>query len=315
MGLFRNPVVCAIDSSDTEYYGEGDTLVVGGKQKNGTNDFHRISTTVPVTGGIKFDIGMVMRKPMDSDTDAIRSLIDSSSACVHAWLYLLNGSAVQWLEWGNGTGPRSNMVAYNLTSITFINETHTSSYFEIVGYAYTLGGSNPAYPVVFGFGGWIVGHIAGNLRPSGLRINVNAAANSTSGFLMTYMQQDLSQYNSLYQPENGTFYLSPYRLFYTGYNPINVSRTMPPYGNWGNISLNYYPALQNEPLFSSSYYNFVTPLSIFSGMNMHAYYSNGGMPYSVNNTLRFNAFLLGMGKIVECSITFKIVSGNVLGNQ
>ena len=90
MGLFRKQVICAIDSSDTEYYGETDTLVAGGKQKNGTNGFHRISTTVPVTGGIKFDLGMVVRKPMDSDTGAIRSLIDSSSACVDAWLYLLD---------------------------------------------------------------------------------------------------------------------------------------------------------------------------------------------------------------------------------
>jgi len=90
MGLFRRQVICAIDSSDTEYYGWKDMLVVGGKQKNGTNDFHRISTTVPVSGGIKFDIGMVMRKPMDSDTEAIRSLIDSSSAYVDAWLYLLD---------------------------------------------------------------------------------------------------------------------------------------------------------------------------------------------------------------------------------
>ncbi len=99
MGLFRKQVICAIDSSDTEYYGETDTLVVGGKQKNGTNDFHRISTTVPVTGGIKFDLGMVVRKPMDSDTGAIRSLIDSSSACVDAWLYLLDRgfrSAENW---------------------------------------------------------------------------------------------------------------------------------------------------------------------------------------------------------------------------
>ena len=99
MGLFRNPVVCAIDSSDTEYYGEGDTLVVGGKQKNGTNSFHRVSTTVPVSGGIKFDLGMVVRKPMDSDTDAIAALIGSSSVYVNVWLYLLDRgfrSAENW---------------------------------------------------------------------------------------------------------------------------------------------------------------------------------------------------------------------------
>ena len=90
MGLFRKDVICAIDSSDTEYYGLADTLVVGGKQKNGTNFFHRISTTVPVSGGIKFDMGTVVRKPMDSDTDAIRSLVGLSSSYVHAWLYLLD---------------------------------------------------------------------------------------------------------------------------------------------------------------------------------------------------------------------------------
>ena len=109
MGLFRKQVICAIDSSDTEYYGETDTMVVGGKQKNGTNGFHRISTTVPVTGGIKFDLGMVVRKQMDSDTGAIRSLIDSSSACVDAWLYLLDRgfrSAENWncsMKWESGT--------------------------------------------------------------------------------------------------------------------------------------------------------------------------------------------------------------------
>ena len=79
MGLFRKDVICAIDSSDTEYYGERDTMVVDGKQKNGTNHLHRISTTVPVSGGIKFDLGTVVRKPMDSDTDAISSLVDASS--------------------------------------------------------------------------------------------------------------------------------------------------------------------------------------------------------------------------------------------
>ncbi len=90
MRLFGKRVICAIDSSDTEYYGERDTMVVGGKQKNGTNHFHRISTTVPVSGGIKFDLGTVVRKPMDSDTDAIRTLVDASSARVDAWLYLLD---------------------------------------------------------------------------------------------------------------------------------------------------------------------------------------------------------------------------------
>ena len=63
MGLFRKQVICAIDSSDTEYYGETDRLVVGGKQKNGTNHFHRISTTVPAGGGhIKYKRRKVILK-------------------------------------------------------------------------------------------------------------------------------------------------------------------------------------------------------------------------------------------------------------
>ncbi len=90
IGLFRRQVICAIDSSDTEYYGGEDTLVVGGKEKNGTNSFHRITTTLPVSGGIKFNLGTIVRKPMDSETDAVSSLIDGSSRYVDAWLYLLD---------------------------------------------------------------------------------------------------------------------------------------------------------------------------------------------------------------------------------
>ena len=229
---------------------------------------------------------------------------------------------VYW-GWGNNTVLRSGgWTAANLTSITFMNESHGSSYLEVVG-DFGADGINLPF-TLFTFSGWIIGHIAGNLRPSGIRINVNTLQfdnNSTGYIQVTYMEQ-MNDYSSLYQPENGTFYLSPYRLsnsnsLVSSY-PINVSKSPTPYsplGYMGNFSLNYSPALLNEPLFSSNYYNFMTPLSISSGPKDQAYSADGGTLYRVNDRIDLNVFLLGLSKTVECSIDFIIVSSNPLGYE
>ncbi len=233
---------------------------------------------------------------------------------------LVNGSAVQWLEWGNGTGPRSNMVAYNLTSITFMNETHTSSYFEVIGLV-GVGNFYPYAAELF-FSGWIIGHIAGNLRPSAIRLNVNTMGNNTNNYAVggTYVQQ---YYQSGYLLNQTLFYISPFGSFNQYSGPVNVQKTLPaalfPSGPNGTGSLNVFLPLQNEPLFSSSYYNFRTPFNVVSGMNWRTNASLASLNLSIfvdniYNTVHFSASLLGLSRNVEISITFLIISENIVGN-
>ena len=234
---------------------------------------------------------------------------------------LANGSAVQWLEWGNGTGQYSNWVIYTLTSITFINETHSSSYFEVIGYVAALGALYP-YATELLFTGWIIGHIAGSLRPSAIRLNVNTMGNNTNNYTVggTYVQQYCEDGSLLNQT---TFYISPFGSFNQYSGPANVQKTLPatlfPSGPNGTGSLTVFLPLQNEPLFSSSYYNFRTPFNVVSDMNWRTNASLAGLNFSIfvdniRNTVHFSASLLGLSRSVEIAITFLIISENITGN-
>lgn len=243
---------------------------------------------------------------------AVTGFIASYAAFYSPHYTVSDSSITKSLVWGNGTGPKSNAITTNVTGLSFINQTHSSSYFEVFGHVGSGGLSGVQGPFIdFEMNGWVIGHLAGNLRPSGIRVTVNNFGNNTNNY-STVIINEFSHANNPagYKSTNGSLYLSPYA--HLTQEPVNVSGTVatPWFAGFG--SLNLFASLQNEPLFSSSYYNFMMPFYVQSIILLNSY-SNGTLNLSVHNTLHVEAFLLGLGGSIHCSMTFILISSDVMG--
>jgi hypothetical protein len=172
-----------------------------------------------------------------------------------------------------------------------------------------FGGQGPF--IDFEMNGWVIGHLAGNLRPSGIRVTVNNFGNNTNNY-STVIINEFSHANNPagYKSTNGSLYLSPYA--HLTREPVNVSGTVatPWFAGFGSLNLS--ASLQNEPLFSSAYCNFMMPFYVQSIILLNSY-SNGTLNLSVHNTLHVEASLLGLSNTIHCRVTFILISSDVMG--
>lgn len=74
-GIFKTPVLCAIDLSDDYYYGEYNNKICQGKYQRGTNQFYRHATLHVVEAGKRATIFTMMVTPFDEHASILETLI------------------------------------------------------------------------------------------------------------------------------------------------------------------------------------------------------------------------------------------------
>ena len=80
-GMFRNPVVVAIDEHLVGWYGKGSDsqYITHSKSKNGTSRFYSLATVHCVAGGSRAALGARLVKKTDNDGDAVSKLLEKCS--------------------------------------------------------------------------------------------------------------------------------------------------------------------------------------------------------------------------------------------
>ena len=80
-GMFRNPVVVAIDEHLVGWYGKGSDsqYITRSKSKNGTSKFYSLATVHCVAGGSRAVLGARLVKKTDNDGDVVSKLLEKCS--------------------------------------------------------------------------------------------------------------------------------------------------------------------------------------------------------------------------------------------
>ena len=80
-GMFRNPVVVAIDEHLVGWYGKGSDsqYITHSKSKNGTSRFYSLATVHCVVGGSRAALGARLVKKTDNDGDVVSKLLEKCS--------------------------------------------------------------------------------------------------------------------------------------------------------------------------------------------------------------------------------------------
>ena len=80
-GMFRNPVVVAIDEHLVGWYGKGSDsqYITHSKSKNGTSRFYSLATVHCVAGGSRAALGARLVKKTDNDGDVVSKLLEKCS--------------------------------------------------------------------------------------------------------------------------------------------------------------------------------------------------------------------------------------------
>ena len=80
-GMFRNPVVVAIDEHQVGWYGKGSDsqYITRSKSKNGTSGFYSLATVHCVAGGSRAALGTRLVKKTDNDGDVVSKLLEKCS--------------------------------------------------------------------------------------------------------------------------------------------------------------------------------------------------------------------------------------------